>query len=75
MLRQLTDISRHLPQRIQSVISNKTTGAGHNSLPQRPKFIREAIKNMLWQSYDKWKLLLIDDGSTDDSDQSRGKVC
>ncbi|MCF6153864.1 MAG: glycosyltransferase [Candidatus Brocadia sp.] len=31
------------------------------------KFLREAIESVLAQTYDNWELLLIDDGSTDDS--------
>ncbi|WP_042341586.1 glycosyltransferase family 2 protein [Bacillus timonensis] len=31
----------------------------------RKKFIRDAVESVLWQTYRNWKLILIDDGSTD----------
>lgn len=35
------------------------------------KYLRECIESVLQQSYQDWELLLMDDGSTDDS----GKIC
>lgn len=35
------------------------------------KYLRECIESVLQQSYQEWELLLMDDGSTDDS----GKIC
>lgn len=35
------------------------------------RYIREAIESVLRQTYTKWELLLVDDGSTDNS----GKIC
>ena len=31
------------------------------------RFIQESIESVLSQTYDQWELLLVDDGSTDDS--------
>jgi glycosyltransferase involved in cell wall biosynthesis len=47
------------------------------------KFIQEAIESVFSQTYDNWELLLVDDGSTDDStkialryaEQYPGKLC
>lgn len=33
--------------------------------------LKKCIKSILWQSYDKFYLILVDDGSTDNS----GKIC
>ena len=42
-------------------------GFGDHHLPERGPFIVEAVDSVFAQSYPDWELLLVDDGSTDES--------
>jgi glycosyltransferase involved in cell wall biosynthesis len=39
------------------------------------KYLAEAIESVIAQSYDNWELLLVDDGSTDDSEKIARSFC